>query len=241
MQKRVLAAAIYAWGGGVVFVAALAYFAYTFVITMGMEVPPGTPGTGARAILTDVALFAVFAVHHSAYARERVKRGVAQAVTPSLERSTYVWVASLLFILVCAAWQPVGGTLYDHRGVLAWFHYLFVAAGVALTAVGVSRLKAFDLAGIARARGGAGAREANAPLVAAWPYTLVRHPIYLAWLLIVFGLPTMTATRFVFACVSSAYLVLAVPLEERLLVKQFGEVYRRYQREVRWRMLPYVY
>ncbi len=229
---------IYAWGGGAAFVASLAYFAYAFGVSMGREVPAGTPGAGARAILTNVALFAVFAAHHTAYARERVKRGVAQAVTPALERSTYVWVASLLFILVCAAWQPVGGALYVHHGALAWLHRAVVAAGVALTAAGALRLKAFDLAGISRARG---KEEASASIVARWPYTLVRHPIYLAWLLMVFGPPTMTATRLVFACVSSSYLVLAVPLEERLLVKQFGGAYRRYQRQVRWRIVPLVY
>jgi len=113
------------------------------------------------------------------------------------------------------------------------------AAGVALTAMGAFRLRAFDLAGIAQARGEEG--EAGRSLVVAWPYTMVRHPIYLAWLLLVFSPPSMTATRFVFACVSSAYLVLAVPLEERLLVKRFGEAYRGYRRQVRWRMVPGVY
>jgi len=236
---RSLAVAIYAWGGGAAFAAALGYFAYTFGATMGRAVPAGTPGTGVGAILIDVALFAAFAAHHSAYARERVKRGVARAVSPALERSTYVWVSSLLFILVCAAWQPVGGTLYVHRGLLAWLHVPVAAAGVALTAMGAFRLRAFDLAGIAQAHGEEG--EAGRSLVVAWPYTMVRHPIYLAWLLLVFSPPSMTATRFVFACVSSAYLVLAVPLEERLLVKRFGEAYRGYRRQVRWRMVPGVY
>ncbi len=110
---------------------------------------------------------------------------------------------------------------------------------MALTAIGAFRLRAFDLAGIAQARGEAD--EAERSLAVAWPYTMVRHPIYLAWLLLVFSPPTMAATRFVFACVSSAYLVLAVPFEERLLVKRFGEAYRRYQRQVRWRMVPGVF
>jgi protein-S-isoprenylcysteine O-methyltransferase Ste14 len=235
---RRLAIAAYAWGGGAAFVAALAYFAYTFAVTMAREVPAGTPGAGVSAILFDVALFSVFAAHHTAYARERVKREVARAVTPPLERSTYVWVASLLFILVCAAWRPVAGTLYAHEGVGAWLHGAVVASGIALTAAGALRLKAFDLAGISRARRG---EETGTWLVVRWPYTMVRHPIYLAWLLMVFGPAAMTGTRLVFACVSSAYLALAVPLEERLLLKQFGEAYRRYQRQVRWRMVPGVY
>lgn len=235
---RGIVVAVYAWGGGAVFVAALAWFAYAFGVTMGRSVPAGTPGAGVPAILTNLALFGAFAAHHTAYARERVKRRVAGAVTPALERSTYVWVASLLFILVLAAWRPVAGTVWAHRGALAWGHHLVVAAGIALTAAGALRLKAFDLAGISRAQGREGAAGS---LVVRWPYTMVRHPIYLAWLLMVFGPAEMTATRFVFACVSSTYLALAVPLEERMLVAQFGDTYRRYQRQVRWRMVPGVY
>ena len=62
------------------------------------------------------------------------------------------------------------------------------------------------------------------------PYHLVRHPIYLGWLLIVFGAPEMTWTRFEFALVSSAYLFAAVPFEEKSLVDVFGDAYREYQR-----------
>ena len=69
----------------------------------------------------------------------------------------------------------------------------------------------------------------------------MRHPIYLGWFLIVFGGPDMTWTRLEFAVVSSAYLVLAVPFEERSLVQAFGDTYRAYQRQVRWRIVPWVW
>jgi protein-S-isoprenylcysteine O-methyltransferase Ste14 len=69
----------------------------------------------------------------------------------------------------------------------------------------------------------------------------VRHPLYFAWLLFVFATPHMTFTRLEFAVLSSAYLALAIPLEERALINAFGESYLTYQRKVRWRMLPGVY
>ena len=92
----------------------------------------------------------------------------------------------------------------------------------------------------------AGVRQATrtvreSALEVSGPYHLVRHPIYLGWLLIVFGAPDMTWTRVEFALVSSAYLVLAVPFEERSLVATFGESYRAYQRSVRWRIVPGVW
>ena len=75
----------------------------------------------------------------------------------------------------------------------------------------------------------------------AGPFGLVRHPIYLGWILIVFGAPLMTMSRLLFAVISSAYLVLAIPWEEASLVEAFGERYRAYQRQVRWRLVPGVW
>jgi protein-S-isoprenylcysteine O-methyltransferase Ste14 len=69
----------------------------------------------------------------------------------------------------------------------------------------------------------------------------VRHPIYLGWFLMVFGVPVMTGTRLVFALSSCAYLVVAVPLEERTLQQTTGGKYDEYKRQVRWRILPGVY
>jgi protein-S-isoprenylcysteine O-methyltransferase Ste14 len=79
------------------------------------------------------------------------------------------------------------------------------------------------------------------PLETTGLYALVRHPLYFAWVLLVFGAPHMTGTRLAFALVSTAYLALAVPLEERSLIRVFGDEYRAYQRKVRWRMVPGLY
>jgi protein-S-isoprenylcysteine O-methyltransferase Ste14 len=69
----------------------------------------------------------------------------------------------------------------------------------------------------------------------------VRHPIYLGWILMVAAPPSMTAGRLLFALLSIGYLVVAVPLEERDLEREFGEAYRAYKAQVRWRMVPGVY
>ena len=65
----------------------------------------------------------------------------------------------------------------------------------------------------------------------------MRHPIYLGWLLIVFGMPHMTATRLAFAVISSVYLIVAIPFEEPSLIDSFGDEYRRYRQIVRWRLI----
>jgi protein-S-isoprenylcysteine O-methyltransferase Ste14 len=69
----------------------------------------------------------------------------------------------------------------------------------------------------------------------------VRHPLYLGWMLVVFAVAHMTADRFAFATISSLYLVIAVPWEERSLRQSFGATYTAYETTVRWRVIPYVY
>ncbi len=188
----------------------------------------------SRRSLVNALLFGVFALHHSLLARSGVKRWVTRHVPPHLERTAYVWVASLLFIAVCAWWQDLPGRVYRHSGVWALPHWAVVGVGVFVMARGTAIIDALDLAGIRQAAGKAQGSE----LKTGGPYRFVRHPIYLGWVLIVFGVPDMTATRLAFAAISTGYLVLAIPFEERSLVEVFGEQYRSYRRAVRSRLLP---
>lgn len=228
---------VIAWLGGGAFVAALAYLSYTYAVTLGR--PATTDGSAIQAVLVNTLLFSLFAAHHSVFARPWMKRLVVRLVSPSLERSFYVWVASLLLILVCAAWQPVPEVLYRHDGWVAALHVACVAAGIVLIALGARRLAPLELAGINQALGRRPGR--TEPLVVSFPYSLVRHPIYLGWVLVVFGAPLMTTSRFLMACLSTAYVVIAIPWEERLLVRQFGHDYEAYRQRVRWRMIPFIY
>jgi protein-S-isoprenylcysteine O-methyltransferase Ste14 len=86
-----------------------------------------------------------------------------------------------------------------------------------------------------------GAPAAYVPLTTSGVFGIVRHPLYFGWALLVCAAPDMTATRAVFAIVSTAYVALAIPWEERALVDTFGAAYQSYRRQVRWRMVPGVW
>ena len=107
-------------------------------------------------------------------------------------------------------------------------------AGVLIIASAVRTIDALELAGIRP-------HSVSQSLQIVGPYRWVRHPLYLGWLLATFGAAHMTGDRLIFAGISAFYLLIAVPLEERSLIASFGEEYTRYQRQVRWRILPYVY
>ena len=224
------------------FAASLAFFLYSYLVRFGR------PATGRNVLIPvaiDTALFTLFALHHSLFARSFVKRrlfgaGARPGSDASLtERPTYVWVASMIFIAVCAAWRPVPGELYRVTGALALAAYAVHVAGIVLTARGSARLDVLDLAGV-RAVSPAGA-PTHVRLQTRGVYGFVRHPVYFAWVLMVIGTPHMTMTRLAFAVLSTAYLAIAIPFEERGLLEVFGKEYQEYQKRVRWRIIPGLY
>lgn len=225
-----------AWGGGALFVASLALTAWWYLVKLGRTDSAGMPFDFA-ALAIDAALITVFALHHSLFARDAVKRRLT-AVPPHMIRSLYVWIASLLLIAVVLSWQPIGATLYEHRGMAAIAHAAVQLLGLFLIVKAVAGLDALELAGIRQALG---ARTSKEGLQVDGVYGVVRHPLYLGWMLAMFGAAHMTGDRLAFAALTSAYLVVAVPWEERSLRKSFGDEYGRYAAQVRWRIVPYLY
>jgi methanethiol S-methyltransferase len=221
---------LFAWAGGGLFVVALARTGWLYAVELGRAAPFG----GAAPMLVDVLLFTIFFLHHSLFARDAVKNAVRRAVPEHAIRSLYVWIASALLIAVCEGWQPVGGTLYAPSTPLSVLLGALQIAGFVLTSLGVRAIDPLELAGIHPSRG-------DGDLAVGGAYGLVRHPLYLGWMLMVFATPHMTGDRLLFATVSSSYLVVAIPWEERSLEAVFGDAYRRYKERVRWRVLPFVY
>jgi protein-S-isoprenylcysteine O-methyltransferase Ste14 len=166
-----------------------------------------------------------------------VKRRLT-AIPAPLVRSFYVWVASVLLIVVVVGWRRIGGTLYDVRGAVLVASAAVQLFGVWLIAKSAGVLDPLELAGIRQA-----ARQIRPPepLQVGGPYAWVRHPLYLGWILALFGTHHMTGDRLAFAALTSAYLVVAVPWAERSLVQSFGDEYREYARRVRWRLVPLLY
>ena len=215
------------------FAAALAYFLFAYSVTFG-EITQGDVVAGP--VLADIALFSVFALHHSIFARDPVRALVRGIVPPHLERSLYVWVASLMLIGVCAAWRVVPGVLWQISGPLAWLPPIVQLAGLWLTFRGAAVIDPLELAGVHWKL-----EVESWVFKAEGPYGWVRHPIYLGWILIVFGVATMTMTRLVFASVSTVYILIAIPFEERTLRTNSSGAYDDYRRRVPWKLIPRLY
>ena len=245
------------------FAGSLLYFLFSYAVTFG-EIVPGP--MRAADVAANVGLFAVFAVHHSVFARAGVRARVARVASPALERSVYIWAASLMLIAVCALWRPLPGVVWQVGGPVAWLLALVQLAGAWLSVRSAAVIDIWDLSGVRAARGTPNAQPPTSQKrpsnpeprdsspaaswelgVGSWefktegPYGWVRHPIYLGWFLLVFAVPTMTLTRLAFAAISGVYLLLAIPLEERSLRRASAGAYEDYMRRVPWKLVPRIY
>jgi protein-S-isoprenylcysteine O-methyltransferase Ste14 len=232
---------VFAWTGAGLFVASLTYFLYSYFVTFA-ETSSGT--VTAAPLIGNIFLFSAFALHHSVFARESVRAWVVRHVPATLERSCYVWVASLMLIAVCAMWQPLPGVAWDVRGAARWILRAVQLFGLWLTVRSAAIIDIWDLAGVRPARSIPNSQlptPKGNEFKTEGPYGWVRHPIYLGWVLVVFAVPLMTITQLLFAIVSCVYLLVAVPLEERSLLKTSGGGYERYRQQVRWKLLPGLY
>jgi protein-S-isoprenylcysteine O-methyltransferase Ste14 len=223
---------VFVWTGGALFVASLAFLTYCYLVVWSQ--PAAFDIRSWTAIAVNALLVTAFAVHHSLFAREPVKAWVSRAIPARLIRSIYVWIASVLLVLVCLLWRPVGGALYAATGWRAAVHASVQVAGLWIIARSARAIDPLELAGIHQPSQREGLQIRG-------PYGWVRHPLYLGWLLATFGAARMSGDRLMFAVITAIYLAVAVRWEERSLSRAFGERYEEYKRQVRWRMVPYVY
>jgi protein-S-isoprenylcysteine O-methyltransferase Ste14 len=211
-------------------------YAICFVGGFGpLSVDSGGPASSpAAAAVIDLVLLGIFAVQHSVMARPAFKTWWSRMVPHTIERSTYVLASSLALLLLYWQWRPIGGIVWEVKdaalaGVLLAIFWL----GWAVLFISTFLVSHFDLFGLAQvwaAWRGTSAKppEFRTPLF----YRVVRHPIYVGFLLAFWATPRMTESHLLFAAASTGYIFVGIWLEERDLVAQFGDTYRRYRARV---------
>ena len=234
MLKRI---AFFAYGVAcyVVFLATFLY-AIAFVGNLGTPTALDGPPIGgfSRALAVDAGLLALFALQHSIMARKGFKQWWTRIVPKPIERSTYVLFSSLALILLFWQWQPIGGIVWSVDSAVATvvLRTLF-AFGWSLVLVSTFLIDHFDLFGLRQVWLYLMGQPYTArPFTTPGPYRLVRHPLYVGWFFAFWMTPTMTAAHLVFAIATSAYILIAIQLEERDLVREFGHMYEDYRRRV---------
>ena len=224
---------LFAYGLSVVTILYAIGFVGNVVVPRSIDNGPTVPPT--EAIIVNLLLLGLFALQHSIMARAGFKQWWTRIVPAPIERSTYVLAATAALALVLWQWRPIVQPVIwsvEHGAGAALLQALFWAGWLILL-LSTFLINHFELFGLQQAfvrPVGRAVRvpEFRTPLL----YRYVRHPIYLGFLVAFWATSNMTVGHLLFALAMTVYVLIGIAFEERDLIAQHGDRYRRYREQV---------
>lgn len=198
------------------------------------SIDTGTPGPFGQALLLNSLLLGLFAIQHSVMARPGFKRWWTRIVPTPVERSTYVLLASLVLVLLFWQWQPMTAVVWQVEPMIGQYTlWTLFGLGWAMVLVSTFLINHFDLFGLRQVylyqRGRAYTAVGFKTL---FLYKLVRHPLMLGFMIAFWATPIMTVGHLLFAVATTAYMLIAIQIEERDIVHEHGAAYEAYRQQV---------
>ena len=213
----------------VTFLYALAFVENAYV-PRTIDVGPQAPL--AEALIINLILMSLFAIQHSVMARPQFKAWWTQFVPKTVERSTYVLLATSALALLCWQWRPIPAVVWQiEMPAMAGFLIGVSLLGWLIVLTSTFMINHFELFGLYQvAQNFTGREPPKAEFKTPLLYNFVRHPIYLGFIIAFWATPVMTLGHLLFASVTTAYIFVGIFLEERDLVDLFGDDYRHYRK-----------
>lgn len=216
------------------------------IFWLGGFVPPDIDSTGggsvASAVLINLGILILWSIQHSGMARKSWKQKTKNIIPEHLQRSIYVLISGILCIGIVFAWQPLPGQVWraSEGSALQYFLYAGFFLGIGVLLFSTFLINHFQLFGLQQTFFKMlGKTEKVAQFKDTILYKIVRHPIYLGFMMIIWFVPSMSMTHFALSIGFTAYIYLGIYFEEKDLVAEYGQKYLEYRKRIP-ALIPFV-
>lgn len=194
------------------------------------------------ALLVNIGLFLFWGIQHSVMARDWFKEAINKAIPHHVERSTYVFVSSIVLALFMYFWQPIEGVIWQvDNPILQTTIWGLFALGWVVIFVSTFLTDHFDLFGLRQTwLHFVKKTYTNVTFTERLIYQWIRHPMMLGIVIAFWAAPTMTTGHLVFSVGMTLYVFIGIHFEERGLVRALGEPYIEYQKRTA-KIIPKIY
>ncbi len=206
---------------------------FTWFLLFGTPWPIKIAHSDPARLAWDSLLCLVFFIQHSGMIRRSVKERMAKCLPAIYQPALYSIASGLALFALILLWQPTDRFVFHLQTPGRWLSGCVAPAAIAGFFWGTRALGVFDPFGALRLRAALrGASPLSSPFAARGPYRYVRHPLYLFMLVLIWSTPRLSTDQLLFNVLWTLWIILATRLEERDLLREFGQTYRQYQLSV---------
>jgi protein-S-isoprenylcysteine O-methyltransferase Ste14 len=206
-----------------------------FVFLRGPDIAPATPTKNALGVnlAIDASLLLLFAVPHSLFLRPAMRDRLSKRIPGPMYGVFFCLVTCVTLVAVIVFWRPAGGVVWHATGVASDV----VRAGYYCSWFGL--FYSLWLNGLGYQTGWvpwrtwmAGKQPPRREFHPSSVYRVLRHPVYLSFLGLIWFAPVVTVDRALLISLWTAYVFIGSCFKDRRLEFYLGDSYRRYSAEV---------
>lgn len=181
----------------------------------------------------DAGLCLLFFIQHSLMVRTSYRRWLSRFVRNEFHSALYTIASGLVLLVIIIYWQESAHKLMEATGVFYWWLrgcFFLSIVGFVWGNKALGSFDSFGLNSILSYIRGTEPRQLD--FAARGPYRWVRHPLYFCSLLMIWSSPIVTSDRLLFNLLFTIWMMIGMVMEEKDLVKSFGNSYLDYQKRV---------
>jgi protein-S-isoprenylcysteine O-methyltransferase Ste14 len=201
-----------------------------------------------KCLLFDSFLSLIFFIQHSLFVRKFVKSHIIPFLPDKSYGLFFSTISGLALWIVLIFWQESNLIVIEFSGTVSVMviRFIFFSSFVFM-AVSYFSLKEVDMIGNrtyikslwTKKRSDTKKKNPEPEINMSGPYGLVRHPLYLSWIIYIWFHPIISADRLLMCILWTFWIIAGTLLEERDLAEELGKAYKEYKKKVNM-LIPYI-